>query len=242
MCGRFTLSSTASEIADFFSVDQQGLDFVPNYNVAPTSDIVTIVGNEGERVLEFMHWGLVPPWAKDISIGSRMINARSETLTEKPSFKRAFARRRCLVIADGFFEWQATPGEKRKQPMYISRSDGAPLAFASLWEIWRPDGDPQRMDLELHSCAIVTCAANAKIEPVHHRMPVILENADWSTWLDVDGTSVEAATELLQPAAEDVLTFHPVSTDVNRVSMNDVHLIHPIEIDLKNQDGQMRLL
>jgi putative SOS response-associated peptidase YedK len=242
MCGRFTLTSTAAEIADFFGAEQQGLDLAPNYNVAPTSDIVTIVGNEDEKALELMHWGLVPSWAKDISIGSRMINARSETLAEKPSFKRALARRRCLVIADGFYEWQVTPGEKHKQPMYIARSDGAPLAFAALWEIWSPDGDPRRMDLELHSCTIVTCAANAKIELVHHRMPVVLENADWSTWLDVDDTSVEVATELLQPAADDVLTFHPVGTDVNRVGTNDAHLIDPIEIDLSSQEGQMRLL
>lgn len=242
MCGRFTLTSSPAEIADFFGAEQRGLDHSPDYNVAPTTDIVTVVETEGERALELMHWGLVPSWAKDISIGSRMINARSETLAEKPSFRRAFVRRRCIVVADGFYEWQAVPGQKRKQPMYITRTDGEQLAFAGLWEIWHPESDPVRAGMELHSCTIATCEANLKIAPVHHRMPVVLEKSDWSAWLDVEGTSAADATELLRAAGDDVLTFHPVSTDVNRVGMNDAHLIDPVESDSGDQDGQMRLL
>lgn len=242
MCGRFTLTSTAAEIADFFGAAHQGLDLAPNYNVAPTTDVVTIVGDGNEMALELMHWGLVPSRAKDISIGSRMINARSETLAEKPSYRRALARRRCLVVANGFYEWQAVPGQKRKQPMYIKREDGAPLAFAGLWEIWRPDGDPKRANQDLHSCTIVTCAANEKIAPVHHRMPVILERPDWSAWLDAEHAPVASATELMRAASDDVLTFYPVSTDVNRAGINHAQLIDEIDIDIDNQDGQMRLL
>lgn len=242
MCGRFTLTSTPAEIADFFGADQQGLDLAPNYNVAPTTDVVTIIGDGNEMALDLMHWGLVPSWAKDISIGSRMINARSETLAEKPSFRRALARRRCLVVANGFYEWQVVPGQKRKQPMYIKREDGTPLAFAGLWEIWRPDGDPKRADQKLHSCTIVTCAANEKIAQVHHRMPVILERPDWTAWLDAEHAPVASATELLRAASDDVLTVYPVSTDVNRVGINHAQLIDAIDIDIDNQDGQMRLL
>ena len=242
MCGRFTLTSSPTEVADFFGAEHPEFDFDANYNVAPTTDILTIVETGEGRIVELMHWGLVPSWAKDQSIGSRMINARSETLAEKPSFKRAFARRRCIIAVNGFYEWQAVPGQKRKQPMYITRTDGQLLAFAGLWESWRPPDGSGPDGLELHSCTIVTCSANGRISPVHDRMPVILERDAWTRWLDVSGTSVDAASELLVPAADDVLGYHPVSTDVNRVAMRDAHLIEPLPEDQGDDEGQLRLL
>ncbi len=169
----------------------------------------------------------MPFWAKDPKIGNRMINARSETLAEKNSYKRPFAKRRCIIPADGFYEWKKIEGQKRKQPMYMSRVDGEPLAFAGLWEIWRDpnhtdaDGEP----MELFSCTIITGEPNEKVAEVHDRMPVMLPPDAWDTWLDRDNQDTDALQGLLVPAPAQLITLHPVSTEVNNVRNNGPHLV-----------------
>jgi putative SOS response-associated peptidase YedK len=174
MCGRFVATSPPDELAAYFGATpapETALE--PNYNVAPTQDVLAVVEADGERHLDAFFWGLVPSWAKDVKIGSRMINARAETLAEKSAFKRSFQTRRCLVPADAFYEWKKLDGTKKpkKQPMLIRRADGAPLAFAGLWSVWRgPDKDQE----PLRSLTIVTTAPNRPMAAVHDRMPVIL--------------------------------------------------------------------
>ena len=168
MCGRFTLSISLAELQLRFSFPADDIEHPERYNIAPTQTVLTVVNQGQEQNLaEYMRWGLVPSWAKDISIGSRMINARAETIAEKPSFKRALQKRRCLVLSDGFYEWKRTG--KDKQPMYIGLESGEPFGMAGLWEAWKsPDGE------WLHSCTIITTEPNSLMESIHNRMPVIL--------------------------------------------------------------------
>jgi putative SOS response-associated peptidase YedK len=186
------------------------------------------------RELRVVRWGLVPFWAKDAKIGSRMINARAETVDTKPVFRRAFARRRCLLPADGYFEWQKTgdPSHPRKQPYFIHRADGGVLAFAGLYELWRdkavPDDDP---DAWLWSATIITTQAKDDLGKIHDRMPMVIEPARWAEWLDPRDTSAEALHTLLAPAVSAHLTSHPVSTDVNAVRHNGPGLIAPVAAD-----------
>lgn len=199
----------------------------PNYNVAPTQDVLAVVEADGSRHLDAFFWGLVPSWAKDVKIGSRMINARAETLAEKSTFKKPFASRRCLVPADGFYEWKKLgPGKKpKKQPMYIHGADGQPIAFAGLWSIWRgPDKDQE----PLRSLTIVTTTPNALMAPIHDRMPVILPEDRWATWLDRDNHDLDALGALLVPAADDVLAVTPVAPLVNNVRNNGPELVDPV--------------
>jgi len=188
----------------------------------------------GVRELRVVRWGLVPSWAKDISIGSRLINARAETVATKPAFRRAFARHRCLLPADGFYEWEKSgdPKSPRKQPYYIRREDGGVLAFAGLYELWRdkdrPDDDP---DSWLWTATIITTRAEDEVGRIHDRMPMVIESARWADWLDPTATSAEALHGLMTPAASVHLTTYPVSTEVNSVRHNGPGLIEPMEGD-----------
>ena len=181
-----------------------------------------------------VRWGLVPFWAKDISIGSRLINARAETVATKPAFRRAFARHRCLLPADGFYEWEKSGDSKKpaKQPYYIRREDGGVLAFAGLYELWRdkdrPDDDP---DSWLWTATIITTRAEDEVGRIHDRMPMVIEPARWADWLDPTATSAEALHGLMTPAASVHLTTYPVSTEVNSVRHNGPGLIEPMEGD-----------
>jgi putative SOS response-associated peptidase YedK len=188
----------------------------------------------GVRELRVVRWGLVPFWAKDTSIGSRLINARAETVASKPAFRRAFARHRCLLPADGFYEWEKSgdPKHPHKQPHFIHRADGGVLAFAGLYELWRekdrPDDDPQAW---LWTATIITTRAEDEVGHIHDRMPMVIEPARWADWLDPTATSAEALHELLMPAASAHLTSYPVSTEVNSVRHNGPELIEPMEGD-----------
>src|SRR5438270_1589530 len=177
MCGRFTLHVDIKTVAHHFGVPAT-LETTPRYNVAPTQDVVSVMRN-GDSHLALLRWGLIPSWAKDESIGSRMINARAETLIEKPSFKGLLRSRRCLVVADGFYEWKKEQGSKT--PMYITLKDGSPFAFAGLWDLWHsPDGR------DIRTCTIVTTQPNALVTSIHDRMPVILSPDAREIWLDTE--------------------------------------------------------
>ena len=191
MCGRFNLTTPTDSLRALFGFDEMP-NLPPRYNIAPTQDVavVRLAGAERRPAFALLRWGLIPAWAKDVSIGSRMINARAETVAEKPAFRNAFRRRRCLIPADGFYEWEKRP-DGAKQPWRITLESGAPFAFAGLWEHWSgADGS------EAESCTIVTTAAADSIARIHERMPVILDRADFPAWLS--GTPEEAQT-LLQP-------------------------------------------
>jgi putative SOS response-associated peptidase YedK len=228
MCGRFVSSTTSDEIAKYFDVSEVSESLLePNYNVAPTTDVYAVLETGDVRRLEPLHWGLVPIWAKDLKIGNRMINARAETIAEKNAFKRAFTKRRCLIPADGFYEWTKVPGRKAKQPWYIQPTDGHPFAFAGLWEVWRgPDRDSEEV---VHSCTIITGSPNDKMSAIHHRMPVILPADEWDTWLDPDQDDLEMLGKLLVPAPNSAITIHAVGTEVNNVRNNGRQLLDPVE-------------
>jgi putative SOS response-associated peptidase YedK len=229
MCGRFVSASPPDQIAAYFDAKLSESVLAPSYNVAPTNDIYAVVeGPDGTRRLEAFHWGLVPVWSKDVKTGLKMINARAETVATSNAYKRAFRQQRCIIPADGFFEWQARPGRPRKQPYFIHRLDGEPLAFAGLWETWRdksagPDAP------WLHSCTIITTTANDTMAPVHNRMPVILPPSAWSEWLAPVNQNVVELGQLLVPAPNELLTMHPVSTDVNNVRVKDAHLVDEVD-------------
>jgi putative SOS response-associated peptidase YedK len=203
--------------------DRQLALFEPRYNIAPTQDIVVVrvMDAGGEREAAMLRWGLIPSWAKEPQSGPPLINARSETLAEKPTFRTAFRRRRCLIPADGFYEWQKPAGSAargKKQPFYIHRRDDQPFAFAGLWESWTAqDSEP----LTIESCTIVTTAANKTLAPLHDRMPVILAAGDYALWLDPAIEEPAAVAHLLMPCGDDELAAEPVSTHVNRVANDD---------------------
>lgn len=230
MCGRFVSATPPDQIAQYFGVEEVSETVLePNYNVAPTTDVYTVLeSREGVRRLEPVHWGLVPFWAKDLKVGNRMINARSETLAEKNAYRRAFAKRRCIIPVDGFYEWHKRPGHKAKQPYYIERVDGEPFAFAGLWEIWRgPDGE----DDPFPSVTIITGAANEKMSAIHDRMPIVLPPATWDTWLDREVDDLELLGSFLVPAPSELITLHPVSTEVNNVRNRGPHLTDVVDVD-----------
>ena len=220
MCGRFTLTLDPIELRQAFDLGEMPEEWVPRFNIAP-SQPVAVVADAKNRNVDFMRWGLVPSWAKDLSIGNRLINARSETLTEKPSFRTAFARRRCLILADGFYEWKK--GEKKgpSTPYYYRLRDGAPFAFAGLWEYWQsPEGDG------LKSCTIITTGANELVAQVHDRMPVILNPGTGWKWLE-SGTSEERMA-LLKPYPAGEMSAYPVSRMVNDPAKDSPELIRPL--------------
>lgn len=204
MCGRFTLRTSAFVLAQAFGV-RAGADWAPRYNIAPTQTILAVALNgEKERDWGLFRWGLIPSWADDPKIGNQMINARAETVAAKPAFRSAFRRRRCLILADGFYEWKKKGAEK--QPLLICQRDGRPFAFAGLWERWTKGA--QAID----SCTIITTAANARMQPVHDRMPVILPPTEYERWLTADP---EEAEQLLSLSGAEDLVFTPVGRTVN---------------------------
>ena len=219
MCGRYTLKTPVEELAEEFGFEASSVELPPNYNVAPTQEVAAVLEEDGKRRLELLRWGLIPSWADDPSIGSRMINARSETAPEKPSFRRAFRERRCLIPADGFYEWQRTNGAK--QPYYIRMKEGRPFAFAGLWESWKDDGGP-----EIRSCTILTTKPNALAAEIHDRMPVILPAGSYDAWLDPE-TGRDELYGLLAPYPEDEMEAYPVSRLVNSPQNNDPRCIEP---------------
>ncbi len=236
MCGRFVSTQSADAIAEFFGASFQGDALAPNFNVAPTTDVYGVVESApGSRHVEAFHWGLVPLWAKDTKVGSRMINARAETVAEKPVFKPLLKKHRLIVPMDGFYEWQAAgagapltkAGKPMKTAMFIHRADGGPLAVAGLWATWRDTSLGPEAPW-LHSCTLITTAANGTMSPVHDRMPVVLRPSDWDAWLDPTNHDIEALHSLLVPAADDILTMHAVSTAVNNVRNHGAELIERV--------------
>lgn len=226
MCGRFVAMTDPEGLVRFFVVDERrDEDLLPNPNVAPTEPVRAVAEHQGKRVLVTFRWGLVPHWASDRRGASRMINARSETAASKPAFRTALSRRRCLVPADGFYEWKRGP-DGTKTPHYVSAAAGAPLALAGLWETWRDPGDPAAAPLR--TCAILTTEANDALRALHDRMPVILEPSSWDRWLDRDLREPEAVRDLLVPYPPDLLALHEVSRDVNDARVKDPQLPAPV--------------
>ena len=222
MCGRFTLLTPASELSALFD----GLrfpTFQPRYNICPTQPVISVRIRDDEKEVVPLRWGLVPSWSKDLKIGARMINARSETVAVKPSFRSAFKSRRCLVIANGFYEWKKEG--KAKQPYYISRSDDQPFCLAGLWESWTDKSIPNAKPVE--SCTVLTTTANEIMAPLHDRMPVILDQEDFDFWLDPKFNDREQLESLLVPYAADELQTYPVDTIVNKASNDTPKCIEP---------------
>jgi putative SOS response-associated peptidase YedK len=194
----------------------------PRYNIAPTQPVAVVRQSELGRALGVVQWGLVPSWAKDPTMGSKMINARAETVAEKPAFRAAFKQRRCLVLADGFYEWQPTSTRQPKQPFYIHRQDDEPFAFAGLWEYW------EGADGALETCTIITTEANELVSPIHERMPVIIAPDDYAQWLDPTTKQATPLQELLQPYDSDALEAYPVSHAVNNARNESPKCIAPV--------------
>lgn len=224
MCARFTLTTPASELAKLFGFAEKP-NLAARYNIAPTQDILVVRRQKGAASPEakMMRWGLIPAWAEDVSIGGKMINARAETVAEKPSYKFAFKTRRALVPMNGMFEWKDVSG--KKQPYLFHRQDGAPFAVAALWESWAgPKGAPLPQPLE--TVTLLTVAANALVAPVHDRMAAIIEPADYALWLSAD-TAPEALAPLLQPLPAEALVMTAVNPRVNSVKFDDPSCIEP---------------
>ncbi|GCE10954.1 SOS response-associated peptidase [Tengunoibacter tsumagoiensis] len=224
MCGRFTLSHDAQTIAQ--TILNPRMVKVPasfklsaHYNIAPTQDIVAIL-NQEEPQLDFLRWGLIPSWAKEESIGSKMINARAETLAEKPSFKRLLHSKRCLIVADGFYEWSQEAGSKHKTPMYITLEDQEPFAFAGLWDVWK-DSTGQAV----RTCTIITTEPNELMQSIHNRMPVLLPREARDAWIDPRMHDEQALLHLLKPYPSSAMVARPVSRLVNDPRNDSVEVL-----------------
>lgn len=215
MCGRFTLKKPERiRLPNYYS------DFPvlkPRYNIAPSQDVVTVVQRGSSPEAAFLQWGLIPSWSKE---AKGIINARVETIEDKPSFNDSFKNRRCLILADGFYEWERHG--KISQPYYFQMKDGAPFAFAGIWDRWRDNGRT------IDSCAIITTTANELLATIHHRMPVILESESYGLWLSEDSRSADLK-DLLAPYPADAMTSHPVSYDVNDAKLDDERMVLPAE-------------
>jgi putative SOS response-associated peptidase YedK len=220
MCGRFVITSPPAAVRQAFGYSEQP-NFPPRYNIAPTQPIAVVIVENGAPRFRLMRWGLLPSWVKDPRKFTLLINARAETVLEKPAFRAAVKRRRCLVPADGYYEWQAVG--RRKQPYFIHSRKGGPIGFAALAETWvGPNGE------ELDTVAIVTTAASAEMATLHHRVPVTIAQDDFARWLDCAGVDAAEAATLLRPPREGEFVWHPVTTAVNRVANDDAQLILPI--------------
>ena len=222
MCGRFVRKSTLEEIATAFDLDISGIDFdfAPRFNISPGQQVAAAIFDAGRKLKPFK-WGLVPFWAKNEKIGYKMINARAETVAEKPGFKQAFTKRRCIVVADGFYEWQHAG--KTKVPHFVHFKNEKPMGFAGLYERWKaPNGKA------LDTCTIITTSANALMQPIHDRMPVILYKKAFGTWLDPNANDSHKLTELLKPFDPDKMESYPVSPLVNSPKNNSPECIKRI--------------
>ena len=215
MCGRFTLTVNPDELKDTFSDYTFPAMFAPRFNIAPSQPVLAIP-NDDKFTADFFIWGLIPMWAKDAEIGNRLINARGETLAEKPSFRGSYRHKRCLILADGFYEWKTFGGRKTKTPYYIHMQDRKPFAMAGLWDHWEsPDGS------SVKSCTIITTTPNELTGAIHDRMPVILHPRDYRKWLDPAPQTPENLQPLIKPFPTEAMTAYPVSTLVNKAT-NDV--------------------
>ncbi len=221
MCGRFTLRTPANIVKDMFGLEPLP-ELRPRYNIAPTQPIAVVRSEDAERRLHMLRWGLIPWWAKDVSIGNRLINARAETVATKPAYRESFEQRRCLIPADGFYEWQRL-GNGRKQPFHVDLSTGDPFAFAGVWDRWR---DPVS-DAVTESCALITIEANSVVAPIHHRMPVMLPPSSFAAWLEPDAQP-EGLQEMLRPIAGERVRATPVSVLVNRPENDDPRCLDPV--------------
>jgi putative SOS response-associated peptidase YedK len=228
MCGRYVLTTPAEALRRLFDFVEQP-NLAPRHNIAPTQDVPVIRQRrepKGQRTIQMLRWGLVPSWSESLAGGAKMINARAETVREKPAFRKAFERRRCLVPADGFYEWR--PDDPEKQPHIIACRDGAPFAFAGLWDRWTPSVTARIERPYVDSFTILTTVANEALKPLHHRMPVILAAADYGRWLDPDAAADELLP-LLRPAPDDFLRAVPADRRVNSVRNDDADLLRPLE-------------
>lgn len=226
MCGRFVAAADPDGLARFFVVDERvgDDDVAPSYNVAPTEAVRAVVEHHDKRWLTAFRWGLVPYWADDPRIGNKMINARAESAPDKPAFRDAVQRRRCLIAADGFYEWQRHNGGK--VPHFVARADGNPMAFAGLWAVWRDPNAPDDVE-PLRSCTILTADAGPDIRELHPRQPVVLEPDAWDAWLDRDLRDPDAVRDLLAGSPAGTLRAYPVSPRVNDPKVKDASLIEP---------------
>lgn len=221
MCGRFTLTVDPAELQDTFSGYIFPQKFAPRYNIAPSQPILAIP-NDDRNAADFFIWGLIPMWAKDPAIGIRLINARGETVAEKPSFRGSFKYKRCLILADGFYEWKANPGKKTKTAYYIHMQDRQPFAFAGLWDSWEGlDGS------SVKTCTIITTGPNELMEPLHDRMPVILHPRNHAQWLDPAPQTPESLLPLIKPYPADAMAAYPVSALVNKPGNDSPALVLP---------------
>jgi putative SOS response-associated peptidase YedK len=230
MCGRFVQARDPSEYADAFAARLVAAPLPPSYNVAPTDPVYAVASHDGERLLGTFRWGLIPWWAKDRKIAARNINARVETVADKATFRESFATRRCLIPADGFYEWQVRP--KGKLPFYIYAADGGPLALAGLWASWKDPASEERV----RSCTILTGRPNDAVADIHDRMPVVLSPERWSDWLDPEIDDTEQLLGLLDVYPSDAMARHPVSTLVNTVANNLPECIAPLTTGAVDQD------
>jgi putative SOS response-associated peptidase YedK len=260
MCGRYATARDPADLIEEFGVDRAVVDeqLAPNYNVAPTDDVYAIVERldkeqpsaPAERQLRVVRWGLVPSWAKDPKIGSKLINARAETLAEKPAFRKAFAVRRCLLPADGYYEWYLADeagdlptGKRRtqpKQPYFIRNRGGGVLPMAGLYEFWRDPLADAAADPWLWSSVVITTEATDDLGRIHDRMPMLVEPENWARWLDPRVTDIEGLRELLVPAAPGRLEAYPVSTQVNDVRNDGPQLMEPVVIAPAQDPGVRR--
>jgi putative SOS response-associated peptidase YedK len=221
MCGRFTLTINPAEAQETFSSFSFPQQFAPRFNIAPTQPVL-VIPNDDQNTADFFIWGLIPMWAKDPGIGSRMINARAETLEEKPAFRSSLKYKRCLILADGFYEWKGAEGKKVKTPFFIHMKDRKPFAFAGLWDSWNsPDGSLVK------SCTIITTEPNELTGIIHNRMPVILHPRDYAKWLNPSPQTPDQLKPLLKPFAADLMDAYPVSTLVNTPANDRPELVVP---------------
>jgi putative SOS response-associated peptidase YedK len=224
MCGRYAATLPPEMMAELFKT-LNTLDLVPRYNIAPTQPVAAIWEESGDRKANFARWGLVPRWVKDPREFPLLVNARSETMGEKPAFRDAVKHGRCILPASGYYEWHTNP-DKTKQPYYITFADGAPMALAGLYSIWvGPEGE------EVDTVATITVPANAQLSVVHDRMPAILRGDEIERWLDVRGTRADAALQMILPLEDGPLAFHPVSRRVNSAMVDDPDLIRPVTVE-----------
>lgn len=233
MCGRYVMTSPPAAVrAQFGYVDRP--NFPRRYNIAPAQPVAIVRLESGQRRLALVRWGLIPSWVKDPRGFSLLVNARSESVLEKPAFRAAMSARRCLFPADGFYEWRREGRQRR--PYFIRRSDGAPMAFAGLWEVWTgPNGE------EMETAAILTTAANRELAPIHHRMPALIPPEAFDQWLDTARVSAASAARLLVPAPDGVFDLHPVSSAVNRATIDAAFLIDPVTEPPPGRDHQPTL-